>query len=49
MCQCPMCNSDQAMLVGTLGTRDHFRCRLCGWVWSEDATPTDDDEPENAE
>lgn len=30
---CPQCGG-QGNFLGTLGTRDHFRCRQCGWEFS---------------
>ncbi len=28
--QCPACASQEATLMGTLGTKQHLRCRACG-------------------
>lgn len=30
---CPMCGG-QGMPFGTMGTREHFRCRQCGMTYS---------------
>ena len=30
---CPACRGD-SYLIGTLGTRDWYRCRGCGWEWT---------------
>jgi predicted RNA-binding Zn-ribbon protein involved in translation (DUF1610 family) len=35
---CPACARDslwKAALLGYLGDALHYRCRYCGWVWSE--------------
>jgi hypothetical protein len=40
---CPVCDSNQYVLLGTLGNLTWFRCRKCGndlWVWADQ-----DDEP----
>lgn len=37
---CPMCEDEQlaeAVLLGTLGNLNHYRCRCCGWDWQEQA------------
>ena len=33
---CPQCGGP-GEYIGTLGTRDQFRCRDCGWIFSEPA------------
>lgn len=38
---CPMCPG-HGMFLGNLGSSAKFRCRDCGWDWSEDATPDGD-------
>ena len=42
---CPVCPTGYGMLLGTLGTLDHFRCRCCGWDWNAPHEDTDEDEP----
>lgn len=32
---CPVCDGD-ALPIGALGSRVHFRCRNCGWTFSLD-------------
>ncbi len=32
--ECPMC-SGQGVLLGGLGQLVHYRCRQCGWVFSQ--------------
>jgi rubredoxin len=39
-CNCPVCGG-QALPLGTLGFLEHFRCRACGWEWSEDVRTRD--------
>ena len=29
VCDCPMCGDSQPIFIGTLGNRDHYRCRAC--------------------
>ena len=44
MVTCEQCGTEQAWeeaLIGPLGNRVHFRCRQCGWDWSEEV---EDDE-----
>lgn len=41
---CPMCGGP-APLLGTLGMKDWFRCRNCGWEFAVDAEP--EPAPEN--
>jgi len=31
---CPMCNGP-AIVLGSLGRLTHFRCRNCGWIFSQ--------------
>lgn len=50
MTNCPQCNGSP-MFLGRLGASDAFRCRDCGWDWSEPAESDEDevedeDEPE---
>lgn len=33
MTGCPQCGGPGS-LIGALGTRDHYRCRDCGWDYS---------------
>lgn len=33
MLGCPQCNGP-GVLMGALGTLDHYRCRDCGWSYS---------------
>lgn len=42
MVECPQC-SGQPMFLGTLGSFDAYRCRQCGWDWSEPTLVDDDD------
>ena len=44
--ECPGCGADQQTgeaLLGVLGQLSHYRCRYCGWQWSD----TEDDVPPN--
>jgi transposase-like protein len=37
--QCPMCDAEQPYqdcTLGSLGHFEHFRCRYCGWQWSDE-------------
>ena len=39
--ECPMCSGEfhpDEVRLGTLGTRDHFRCQYCGAQWDAPAT-----------
>lgn len=38
---CPQCGGD-GVLLGTLGKRKHYRCRQCGWDFSEDEASSGD-------
>ena len=41
---CPAYNAEQAAadaLMGTLGQREHFRCRDCGMEFSREAPPAE--------
>ena len=31
---CPMCDGNDAQVLGILGYRVHFTCRACGWQFS---------------
>lgn len=37
---CPLCPG-YGVSLGTLGTLEHFRCRDCGWTYSEAAQSDD--------
>ena len=37
---CPMC-SGPGVLLGSLGRLNHFRCRNCGWDFSEEPLEED--------
>ena len=42
MIRCPWCTALQhriEALLGTLGTRRHYRCRYCGGQWSKVTIP----------
>lgn len=41
--QCGVCGGP-GVYLGTLGTRDHYRCRMCGLMWSEVAGEDDETE-----
>ena len=32
--QCPMCRGP-GVLLGSLGSTKHYRCRNCGWTYSK--------------
>ena len=32
---CMMCGNIEHHAMGFLGNRAHYRCRQCGWMWSE--------------
>lgn len=38
---CPMCDG-HGIFMGTLGSLDHYRCRDCGWDWSEQTEPEEE-------
>lgn len=40
---CPQC-AGTPMLLGVMGTRAHYRCRMCGWDWNETFTDEQEDE-----
>lgn len=42
---CPQCNGIP-MFLGMLGSSACFRCRACGWDWSEHVEPEDDNDAE---
>jgi tRNA(Ile2) C34 agmatinyltransferase TiaS len=42
-CDCPACGGAAAFL-GTLGQREHFRCRACGADFSAEKIPDETDE-----
>lgn len=33
---CPLCGNDEAVLLGTLGNREHVTCRACGAEYSHE-------------
>lgn len=40
---CPQCVLGEGTFLGTLGHSSLFRCRDCGWDWSEGADENEDD------
>jgi transposase-like protein len=45
--QCPMCDAEQPYqdcTLGSLGHFEHFRCRYCGWQWSDEIEVINDTE-----
>lgn len=36
---CPVCGGCQALFLGALGNRKHYRCRSFGTDWSKVAKP----------
>ena len=41
--RCPMCYGAPTLL-GELGRHRWFRCRDCGWDWTDDEGEDDDDQ-----
>jgi ribosomal protein L37AE/L43A len=39
---CPVCEGE-ATYLGALGNRIWFRCRNCGWDWTEDTDGEEED------
>jgi len=44
--QCPQCEGD-GVLIGQLGWMNQYRCRQCGWDFSEIAVADDDDDSDD--
>lgn len=43
---CPACQAAQMVpecYLGNLGRLAHFRCRACGWQWSIEGMPADEE------
>jgi transposase-like protein len=40
VCECPMCGASTPIFIGTLGNREHYRCRDCHYDYSILADPS---------
>lgn len=41
-----MCEGDEFLALGKLGTKTYVRCRDCGYEFSVDIEPEEEDDPE---